>query len=360
MRTKLVIPIIAWTLIASFCIAVLVSLGVDEIVPGPTAIILAITALVAAVIYLIDKQMTAFRLRNPTIFESKVERVQAYLMALILVAVFLTADLQALFEWFAKRKLSLLYIVGVIVIAALIFWNMYELVTNLIKGNREPAKPRSAEAAKRESQISFIGSAIITIAVVYAVRPLILPSITSVDDAIHAWIPLTLWGLGIWGAFVGLVAGTELLARGQEAGRHALPNNLPTAVRATEPRFDAGGYWHGTCLANEKVWSFPVPVLGRGYWNKGSGRATLGTEVLAFLLKPRRNPLMIPYALIHMVSPVLTYGNRKPVLQIVWGRPDMPMVTTIQVTRSRADNEVWAQEISRRSAEWKAKTKASR
>jgi hypothetical protein len=46
-------------------------------------------------------------------------------------------------------------------------------------------------------------------------------------------------------------------------------------------------------------------------------------------------------------------------MSIIWGRPDMPMVTTIQVTQSRAENEAWAQEITQRASAWKEKMAAA-
>jgi hypothetical protein len=154
----------------------------------------------------------------------------------------------------------------------------------------------------------------------------------------------------------------KLIITGSRKSGYALPDVLPEAGPPTDPRFVRKGYYDGTKLLNQRVWGMPVPVTGRGYFIRGQGKAWLADEVLAFHLYLTRKPLVIPYGIIHGVSTKdrMLVKNRLPGpgLNIVWGRPDMPMVTTIQVTQNRAENEAWAQEIMQRAAAWKEKMAA--
>ncbi|OGK09633.1 MAG: hypothetical protein A2Y63_03025 [Candidatus Riflebacteria bacterium RBG_13_59_9] len=155
----------------------------------------------------------------------------------------------------------------------------------------------------------------------------------------------------------------KLYTVGMRFSSYALPDDLPAPGPPTDQRFSRGGYYDGTKLLKQRVWGMPVPVMGRGYFIRGSGKAWLADEVLAFHLYLTRNPLVIPYGIIHSVSTknLILVKNRLPGpgMSIVWGRPDTPMVTTIQVTRSRAENEIWAQEIVRRARVWKEKLDAA-
>ncbi len=143
---------------------------------------------------------------------------------------------------------------------------------------------------------------------------------------------------------------------------YALPDVLPAAGPPTDPRFSRGGYYDGTKLLNQRVWGIPVPVTGRGYFIRGQGKAWLADEVLAFHLYLTRKPMVIPYGIIHGVKTknLILVKNRLPGpgMSIIWGRPDMPMVTTIQVTQNNSENEAWAQEIMRRAGAWKDKMAA--
>lgn len=150
---------------------------------------------------------------------------------------------------------------------------------------------------------------------------------------------------------------------GTRSSAYALPDVLPAAGPPTDPHFVRGGYWDGTKLLNKRVWGIPVPVTGRGYFIQGQGKAWLADEVLAFHLYLTRNPLVIPYGIIHSINTKKLILRKNhfpgPGMSIIWGRPELPMVTTIQVTQNKAENELWAQEIMRRAGVWKDKMAAT-
>ena len=155
----------------------------------------------------------------------------------------------------------------------------------------------------------------------------------------------------------------KIFITGTRTSAYALPDVLPAAGPPTDPQFVRGGYWDGTKLLNQRVWGIPVPVTGRGYFIQGQGKVWLADEVLAFHLYMTRNPLVIPYGIIHSINTKKLILRKNhfpgPGMSIIWGRPDMPMVTTIQVTQNKAENELWAQEIMRRAVEWKDKLAAT-
>jgi MFS family permease len=155
----------------------------------------------------------------------------------------------------------------------------------------------------------------------------------------------------------------KLVMVGMRSGSYALPDILPEAGPPTDPKFAKGGYWDGTRMLNQRAWGMRVPVFGRGYYIRGQGKVWLADEVLAFHLYLTRKPLVIPYGIIHGVSTKdrMYVKNRLPGpgLNIVWGRPDAPMVTTMVVTSHHAENEAWAQEIVRRAGVWKDKMAAT-
>jgi hypothetical protein len=155
----------------------------------------------------------------------------------------------------------------------------------------------------------------------------------------------------------------KIITVASRSSSYALPDVLPEAGPPTDARFSRGGYYDGTKMLNQRVWGIPVPVTGRGYFIRGQGKAWLANEVLAFHLYLTRKPLVIPYGIIHAVSTknLILVKNRLPGpgMSIIWGRPDMPMVTTIQVTQNKAENEAWAQEIMYRAGAWKDKMAAA-
>lgn len=159
-----------------------------------------------------------------------------------------------------------------------------------------------------------------------------------------------------------LIFVVKIFTVASRSSAYALPDVLPVAGPPTDPHFVHGGYWDGTRMLNQRVWGIPVPVTGRGYFIQGQGKAWLASEVLAFHLYLTRNPLVIPYGIIHSINTKKLILRKNhfpgPGLSIIWGRPDMPMVTTIQVTQNKAENELWAQEIMRRAGVWKEKMAA--
>ena len=88
-----------------------------------------------------------------------------------------------------------------------------------------------------------------------------------------------------------------------------------------------------------------MPVYGRGYDKRTGGSVWLADEAIAFLPSLSRTPIVIPYALIHALNRKEIDG--KPWLSVVWGRPELPMETTIQITGKPQETDLWAQEISR-------------
>jgi hypothetical protein len=168
--------------------------------------------------------------------------------------------------------------------------------------------------------------------------------------------------IGLFVLVLAAVLVFKLILTGTRSSAYALPDILPAAGPPTDPHFVRGGYWDGTKLLNKRVWGIPVPVTGRGYFIQGQGKAWLADEVLAFHLYLTRNPLVIPYGIIHGVETKKLILRKNhfpgPGMSIIWGRPDLPMVTTIQVTQNKAENELWAQEIMRRAGEWKDKMAA--
>jgi hypothetical protein len=148
------------------------------------------------------------------------------------------------------------------------------------------------------------------------------------------------------------VTGTKLSAL-------ALPDSPPPVEVSTDPVFGRrSGQLGGTSLLNRRVLGVRVPVYGKGFEKRGGGNIWLANEAIAFTPALSRTPAVIPYALIHAINRREVDG--KPWLQVVWGRPELPMETTIQISGKRQETDLWAQEISRRTTAWKAKTKASR
>jgi len=163
-------------------------------------------------------------------------------------------------------------------------------------------------------------------------------------------------GLVVVLLFFGVVL---LFVTGTKLSVLALPDHFPRVETSADPVFGKRrGSFGGTWLLKRRVMGIRVPVYGRGYDKRTGGSVWLADEAIAFLPSLSRTPIVIPYALIHALNRKETDG--KPWLSVVWGRPELPMETTIQITGKPQETDLWAQEISRRAAAWKAKAKASR
>lgn len=150
-----------------------------------------------------------------------------------------------------------------------------------------------------------------------------------------------------------------LFATSNKLSALALPDYLPAVEASSDPAFGArSGQLGGTTLLKRRVLGIRVPVYGKSFDKRGGGSVWLAEEAIAFKPAQASNPVAIPYGLIHAISVQDVDG--RPWLRVVWGRPELPMETTIQVSGKPQEAGLWAQEISRRAASWMAKVKASR
>ncbi len=221
-------------------------------------------------------------------------------------------------------------------------------------------KSKAASASSPPVHIPWVVALIIgmlILGVVGITMGLVIGSQASAESSDIAWLAV---GLAVM--LLVVVLAFKLVIVGTSSSAYTLPDVLPAAGPPTDPHFVRGGYWDGTRMLNQRVCGIPVPVMGRGYFIQGHGKAWLADEVLAFHLYLTRKPLVIPYGIIHAVSTKKLILRKNhfpgPGMSIIWGRPDMPMVTTIQVTQNKAENELWAQEIMRRAGVWKEKMAA--
>jgi len=157
-----------------------------------------------------------------------------------------------------------------------------------------------------------------------------------------------------------------MIRRGTQLSKHSLPDFLPDEQPPDNPAFGKrGAYYAGSYFAAQKMLGvFPVPVMGKGYHIKGSGKVWLSEEAMMLHRYFTRKPLVIPFALIHQVSVRIGFfvGKRVPgyMLHITWGRSELPMVSGIQVSRRRDISEEWAREISRRAEKWRDRLQAEK
>jgi hypothetical protein len=155
-----------------------------------------------------------------------------------------------------------------------------------------------------------------------------------------------------------------LVRRGTQLSKFALPDFLPDEQPPDDPAFGKrGAYYAGSLFTALKMFGLlPVPVIGKGFHIKGSGKAWLSDEGMMIHRDLTRKPLVIPFALIHKIEVRVGFfaGKRVPgyVMHITWGRKELPITTGIQISRRRDISEQWAGEILRRADIWRQKAEA--
>ena len=177
------------------------------------------------------------------------------------------------------------------------------------------------------------------------------------QDTVDIVLPIIV-GIVLIPVMVGLLL---TIRRGTQLSKYALPDFLPDEQPPDDPAFGKrGAYYAGSLFVAQKMFGlFPVPVMGKGLHIKGSGKVWLSEEGVMLHRYLTRNPLVIPFALIHKIDVRVGFfgGKRLPghMLHLTWGRKELPMVSGIQVSPRRDLNEEWAREISRRSQIWQEK-----
>lgn len=357
MNSKLIIPVLAWFLIIGSCVALIIGLGMDTIT-SLSLFIFVITLLFAALVYFVGKHLERMRIRSPHRYETLSEIV----VILLSVGAFVWFGIQEIRGLEINSSKSGYELWWRIAVAAAIFLGIAEVIYSIVKARKEGYKPQTKPEKRSDAWSLFYGSAVLAGITLYVVWPS-LPLAAHMNwRTTKALMSVATAYIPIWLFFMLVIITLTFLGSGGRAAMSSLPAVWPRINGHNDGRFTAKGKWLGTWLTTERVYLMPVPILGRGYWWRCSGQFWLENEALVFRSASGSITLVIPYGLIHEAEAVIAHSVFKGpqlVLRIIWGRPELAMLSQMSLQLSHDSQNHWAQEIMRRAGVWKDKMAAT-
>jgi hypothetical protein len=356
MKSSLIIPVLAWFLIIGSCVALIIGLGMDTIT-SLSLVIFVITLLFAALVYFVGKHLEQMRIRSPHRYETLSEIVGI----LLLLGGFVWAAIDEIRNLEIKSSKSGYELWWRIAVAAAIIFTMLEVIYSIVKARKEGYQPQTKPEKRSDAWNLYYGSAVLAGITLYAIWPS-LPQAAHINwSTTKALISVATAYIPIWLFFMLAIITLTFLGSGVRAAISCLPAVWPRIDGHNDGRFTAKGKWLGTWLTTERVYLMPVPILGRGYWWRCSGEAWLENEALVFRSANGAVTLVIPYGLIHEANAVIAHSAFKGpqlVLRIIWGRPELAMLSQMRLQLSHDVQNRWVQEIMRRAGVWKDKMAA--